>query len=280
VAVVVLTLLVAPILLRDPRAIEQYRALARLSVGGGGIGALFDGFKFKRGLLLAFFPLLFVGLWLSVRNWKTGGAQRWLRLWLGPLAGLAFILISVPGKGTYLWFLTPWLIVAGAAEAAFAWPDLHAWRRTVAVATAFAAVLLGAEQTLKTYLSFAGMPGSQTAEVNAAALAAIVPPGSSVLTTDAWWFLARDRRVYDARFACVDPSAVDYVVLGGNGSGTPGVPQAINSPLCSKRFPLESYEPIDDRLNRHLPTLFGRALTNSAYGFGNLVLRRKPPEQP
>lgn len=275
----VLALIIAPILIPHPRAIEQYRAIAKTQISVGNVvQRFFGGFQFKRHLILGMVPILLIGLWLSLSTLKTGGYRRWLSLWLGPLLSMAFFFITIPQKATYLWFLGPWLIAATAAELALSWTDLPSWRRGAVALGLAAALVLGSEPTIKEYVSLAGMPASQRPEVNERILSSLIPPGRSVLTLDSWWFLARDHDVYDGRWACIPPEEVDFVVLSGNGSGAPGRPLSFDL-HCGESFPLEkNYQPIADNLNRHVPTFLGKAITNSGYGFGNFVLRRNPVE--
>jgi hypothetical protein len=122
----------------------------------------------------------------------------------------------------------------------------------------------------------ATLPKAQTCEENQRVLDALIPAGSVVLTYDAWWLLAGSRQVYDARWARPDMSSVDYIVLTGNGTGTPGLPTALGGSLLEGDRSLNDFRPIADNLNRVRPSICGFAITNSAYGFGSLVLQRIP----
>lgn len=273
----VLALVVAPILLPYPRAIDQYFAVARMHVSVGNIATRFvSGLRFLRHLILSNVPVLAVGLALSAFNAGAGGPRRWLRLWVGPLLGLGFMLSTVPNKATYLWFIGPWVLAATVAELAMAWPRMPAWSRGGVGLILAAALALGSEPAIKSSIALASLPAEQRPGYNDRALAEAVPPGTSVLTLDSWWFLARDHVVYDARWACVPPGAIDFVVLSGNGSGAPGRPLGLDI-RCNTGFPLrQEYREVSDDLNRRPPTLLGRPITNSAYGFGNIVYRRVP----
>ena len=269
---VVLGLVVAPILIPHPRAIDQFSTVARMHVSVGNlVTRFFSYYRSLRPIVRGLAPVLLIGLWLSTGTVRTGGAGRWLRLWLGPILGIGFMLATVPQKLTYLWFLGPWMIVATASELALAWPALPSWKRVVVAAVLAGAFVLGSEKAARNTLILATLPPSQRADHNEKLLAALIPAGRSVLTLDSWWLLARDHVVYDARWALVPPSAVDFVVVTGNGSGVPGQPVFLD-------FPLEKeYHLIADNLNRSRPTFLGRSLTNSSNGFGALVYERNQP---
>jgi hypothetical protein len=280
-AAVVLGLTVAPILMPYPGAIEQYRAIASVHIHSGNPLSRFLGaLQHFRHMILSASLTILIGLVISAFTWRSGGTRRWLRLWLGPILALGFMFATVPQKANYLWFLIPWVVSAIAAELTFGRTRFPRVARAAIALGLFCALLLGVELAGKYAISLATLPPSQRPEFNQRILDSTVPPGATVLAMDSWWFLAGDHLVYDARWSRVTPDMVDYVVLTGNGSTAPGVPLDVRV-RKNKDFPLnEDYEVVSDNLNRKPLMLLGRPLTNSAYGFGNIVYRRKSLPKP
>jgi hypothetical protein len=86
--------------------------------------------------------------------------------------------------------------------------------------------------------------------------------------------LGSDRAVYDPLMSDVqDLDRIEYFVANGNGTGEPGV---WLRPRVSRYDAMvrEHFEVISDTLPRTPIRVFGFRVTNSAYGFGSVVLRR------
>jgi hypothetical protein len=68
-------------------------------------------------------------------------------------------------------------------------------------------------------------------------------------------------------------TAIEYFVTDGNGTGEPGVWFRPPNPRYDAMV-REQFEVISDTLPRTPIRIFGFRVTNSAYGFGSVVLRR------
>jgi hypothetical protein len=277
IAATTLVLVVAPILIPHPGAIEQYRAITRLNVSQDWRmipREILFGLIWRGHLVCSVVGPGLVGLFLSIRHLRNGDWGRWVYLWLGPIGAVAFWLATVPWKPAYLWFIGPWVIAVAAAELVWSWPTLSRLGRVATVLVLGLSSVVGATVTLKTVVWIAFLPTTQRQDWNRRLLADLIPPGSVVLTYDSWMLLGGDLVVYDGRFACPDLDRVDYIVLSGNGSGAPGKPTVV-SVRCQPSYPFgEKFRPVAENLNRSRPTLFGKPVTRSAYGFGTLVLER------
>lgn len=268
VAAMALVAILAPILAFHPDAYQQYLGLAADQVGRGGWGAGFQfAWRYGRGVMLMEACCLLVGTMALVT-----GAQRasaWMAVWLAPLAGMAFIAVALPSKYTYLWFLGPWLIACALSSLVLL--GARRWR-PLGAALIVAGIAVGSINYLGQMAIVLILPADQRIGVNHERVRSLVPPGTAVLALEDWWSLGADHQVFDSYFS--QPNGiVDYVVLTGNGSGTPGKPQALNPNL--ERLVAEEFVVLDDHLNREPLSLFGFRLTNSAYGFGSLVFQSR-----
>ena len=285
-AVGTLCMVTLPILARYPGALDQFRANSALFMNWSRkdsfLPYLLWNVRNYRTILASILGLLFLCLVLGVgRQSATKDFRCWYRYLLCTLASLGFWTATVAGKILYLSYLYPWLIALAVAELAWHGKALAFPKRLFAVLFLFISVILGSEGLIKSTLSMATLVSDQRQNSNEELLNKIIPPGSRVLATDAWWLLAKDHLVYDARFTHPDMSEVDFVVLGGNGSGAPGqpvIPTSHSEWLAS--FPLfETFHVVHDNLNRYRPKLFGFPLTRSSYGFGTMVLERNSRTQ-
>jgi hypothetical protein len=120
------------------------------------------------------------------------------------------------------------------------------------------------------------LPPGQGLPANQAKLRELLPVGSVVLLDEHWWLMdATEYTLYDIMFSMPpDLSRIDYVVLSGNGSGAPGVPRKLDARFAA--YVAKHFQPIHDSLAREPFTFFGRRITNSAYGFGFVLMARKP----
>ncbi len=274
-ALSVLALTIAPILVPYPGAVEQYRAIARMHINTENyIRRYLWSIRFGRPNVITLFGTLIIGLWASRHGSSVRNGRSWSRLWLGPLAALAFVLVVMPTKPAYLWFISPWVLALTVVELARAWGRLASWEQVALPVLLSLTVIGGSEGFIRQSLVFATIPDNQRPGYNDRLLDTLIPEGSTVLAQDLWWLLADQNRVYDARFSCPDMETVDYIVLSGNGSRVPGKPLSISNGVCLDDYPIEEhFVPVLDHLNRQPLTLFGVRLTNSAYGFGPLVLK-------
>jgi hypothetical protein len=128
---------------------------------------------------------------------------------------------------------------------------------------------------VKDYLVRMTLPPEQRLTTNAQRLRELIPKGAGVLTANAWWALGIDRSVYQPDYSDIrDLARIQYFVTDGNGTGRPGV----WFPPVNSRYEAmvhDSFEVISDTLPRTPLRIFGLRITNSAYGFGTIVLRRK-----
>jgi len=272
-ALISLGLALAPILVSHPGAYRQYFAHAADHVGRGNFLVSFftnwETEQFHRSISLACLSLAFVSLFCagSILPWK-----RWVRLWLAPLIGIGVLAVFLPDKVYYLWFLGPWMMAAGAATGRtirLNLPPLVLKATTVWV-IAFYAIAIA--PFLKNVFIMVSLPESQSLETNARIIREIIPGGSTVLTDDYWWVLAPDCRVYDRYFSRPAPETLDYIILMGNGSGDSHVVGAIPEDLAG--YVAEHFRPIHNNINTEPLCLLGKAIPNTAYGFGTMVLQR------
>ena len=118
------------------------------------------------------------------------------------------------------------------------------------------------------------LPSEQRISASERRVRALVPQGATVLAGEYWWSLGTDHGVLDSSFAEIrDLAAVDYIVLTGNGTGQPGQAQALHESL--RGVAAREFVVIDDHLNRQPLEILGHRLTNSAWGFGALVMKNR-----
>jgi 4-amino-4-deoxy-L-arabinose transferase-like glycosyltransferase len=196
----------------------------------------------------------------------------WMRFLLVPTAFLVLLISFFPSKSTYFWYFAPWT----AAVVAGFWPQLRAQRSGMVVASAAVVCwLVAVIPAAKDAIVIATLPEDQRLSPNVAAVRRLVPPASVVLASEYWSSIGND---YQVRYRYAVPGNspipdVNYVLVTANGSGNPGKPQELGpteSADVSRHF-----EMIYDNLNRRPTTLFGHRVTNSAWGFGVRILRRR-----
>ncbi len=272
-------LIVVPLLVSHPGLLDQFRANSRTTLRLNQtfvqriVETLLPVLTYYRDVVISVLGPGLVGLLLSLRLVWNGEVRRWCSRWLGPIGAVSFWLATTC-KPLYLWFLGPWLIALAVTELASSWSSLNRLLRGAALLVLAASLVLGSELTIRESMQILSLPPSQKQDWNQRVLEAVIPPGSVVLTADAWWFLAGDRVVYDLSFARPDMEKVDFVVLSGNGSVSSGLPKIRNF-VGFEAFPLlEKFRPVSDNLNRSWPTLWGRPLARHTNGFGTLVLER------
>lgn len=191
------------------------------------------------------------------------------------VAAILFVLLAIvlPGKYLYLWYCSAWLLLASVALAANFVPRLAPFWRTAILGLGICMWMIAAAPYARGRAILWMLPTDQSLSASVAKLRNLVPPGARVLTTDFWWALADRDVVYDALFSDPPSNELDYAVLSGNGSGTPGVPLIPNGAL----FYAANFKPVYNGLNPSPLAVFGIPLSHSAYGFGAYVLKRSPP---
>jgi hypothetical protein len=222
--------------------------------------------------LLIFFatvPILCLAilkLWRADRIWEA------LVLFLAPLVGFGLVFLLY-GSYFYWWFLQPWFLLVTMVVAADFW-----WSRRSSLAVGWLAIWLAVATVwpAKNYLVRVTLAPDQSLTLNARRLRELIPTGAQVLTLGGWWALGNDRSVYDPTMSDIhDLDRIEYFVTDSNGTGQPGV----WSPPLNPRYEAmvrERFDVISDTLPMKSLTVFGIRITNSAYGFGTVVMRRVP----
>jgi hypothetical protein len=118
----------------------------------------------------------------------------------------------------------------------------------------------------------ATLPPDQRMQHNLRVIHKLVPSGAGVLTYDFWPALMNTHETYSTDAAFPPWEQIDYVILTGNGSGAPGKSQTLLPE--QQRYLDEHYTVIHDHLNV-TPFRIGPLKTNSAWGYGPLILKRK-----
>ncbi|HEV2719773.1 MAG TPA: hypothetical protein VG323_07115, partial [Thermoanaerobaculia bacterium] len=194
---------------------------------------------------------------IAVAGWK----QR--PLWLAPVAVQLAIPLLFPREFYYIWIMAPAILAIAMIvieRSPWRWPAL----------LALPIYLFAISRVVLLHAAMATLPADQRVDANLPLIRSIIPKTSTIMTYDYWPALAAEYRLYstDAR---PDWRTVDYIVLTGNGSGTPGKRQLL--PEDRELHAQREYTVVADRLNR-TPFHLGPIHTHSAYGFGPLILRR------
>jgi hypothetical protein len=222
-------------------------------------------------LLLATLPVYGIGM---IARWRTGQVRETLAFFVAPLSGFALV-IYARGHVTYWWYLLPWLLlIAVIVVADFWWIKRKRVLSTITAGWLAAWILVASAWPVKNYIIRMALPPEQKLTTNVQLLRAVIPKGAGVLTACCWWALGNDRVVYDPQYSDVgDLSRIEYFVTDGNGTGQPGIWVPASNPRY--RAMLESFEVISDTLPRSSLQILGLRLTNSAYGHGTIILRRR-----
>jgi len=190
-----------------------------------------------------------------------------------PTILLSVLVLVLPDKPLYTWFVAPWLMSLSLAAVARVTTALPPGRRAALCLFVVALYLTACLPYIKNKVTLLTLPSDQTLDINVARVRRLIPPGARVMTLEYWWALADRCKVVDPMFSNVSVDDIDYAVMTGNGSGRPGVAS-----------PFEQYEaglardftPVANYLNQHPLYIGPIRATNSAYGFGALVLARRP----
>ena len=243
----------------------SWSAWDRLAVG---LGLAWQVAPHRLFILVASAPVLCVGM---VTFWRAGRAGETLAFFVAPLVGFGLLMFVRPAH-TYVWFLQPWFLLVAVIVTAY----LSGQKRQGLVVTGWLAGWLAVASMwpVKDYIVRITLPAEQRLAPNAQKLRDLIPTGTGVLTLGGWWALGSDRAVYDPRFSDLqDLNRIEYFVTDSNGTGEPGV----WSRPYNQRYDAmlrEHFETMADTLPRTRTRVFGITVTNSAYGFGSVVLRR------
>jgi hypothetical protein len=231
---------------------------------------------FRILIMAATLPLLLLGL---VRSWRTRPRLETFTIYVAPLVGF-LLLFYLRSAYTYWWFLQPWFLVVALLVATQGWQEKKV---SSLLSTAWFTLWVSAALIwpAKGYVARMTLAPEQRITYCEDRLRQIIPPGSTVLTTNGWWALARDHTVIDPTFSEIDLRRIDFFVGDGNGAGAPGNWREPANPRYAELLRNE-FEIMRDDLPRERVHLFGQTISRSAYGFGPIVLRRtsKPAPTP
>lgn len=268
-AVIIFSLAMTPLFLIIPDGLAQLTKHARGSAGETYRYAFQNSLHYGKAHYLASCAALVIALAHAVHALRGGSWKRWIELWLPPLSALGFLLVILPVKYYYIWIVGPSLFAAAVCAMA-----ILPWRPAAKGAVIAVAMLFWcAAGSRFAFMSLvrAGLPPDQRMAENVAIIQRMIPPGSGVMTYDFWPALANSSyRIYSTE-AAPPWSSVDYIVLTGNGSGAPGQPQTMRPEQLP--YMQAHFSPIYDHLNRQ-PFRLGPIHTNSAWGYGPLILKR------
>jgi hypothetical protein len=272
-------LCVTPLFLADPHFYRQLFQNAYENLFSYEITASLNyGWQYSRKNVFIFFatlPVLCVGMFTIFR---AAGVRETLALLVAPLAGLVLV-FCLRRWASYWWFLQPWLMLLAIVVTADLWCRRSS-RLLPTVLTGWLAVWLAAAAIwpAKDYLVRITLSPEQSLTTNVQKLRELIPKGTGVLTVTGWWALGNDRAVYDPTHSDIENlSRIDYFVTDSNGTGQPGVWRRPPNERYDTMV-LEDFEVVSDTLPRLPVKVLGLRITNSAYGFGMMVLRRRPAQ--
>jgi hypothetical protein len=271
-----------PLFLADPHFYRYFSQYVPLTLSkndpsiGGIAGTLSFAWPFHRQYIFIMFATLPVFCFGMITLWRTGRARETLALFVAPLVSFG---LSPWSESIYLWFLQPWfLLVAIVVAADFWWNRRSQLLATVSVGWLAIWLAIASAWPVKDYLVRITLAPEQRLAPNERKLRELIPKGTGVLATTGWWALGNDRSVYDAFQSNIqDLSRIKYFVTTGNGTGQPGVWLPPGNPRYDAMV-RENFEVVSNTLPRTPLKVFGIRVTNSAYGFGTVVLRRLPAQ--
>jgi len=271
----IVAICVTPLLLADPHSYQQLFQHLQHEVFGRGIAPMlsraWQDSRQRLFLLIATLPVSCLGM---ITLWRTGRAREALSLFVAPLVGFGLVLF-IRQWAAYWWFLQPWFLLVAVIVAADFWWSRHLrLLATMVVGWLAIWVAVASAWPAKDYLVRMTLAPEQRLTTNVQKLRELIPKGAGVLTDNGWWALGIDRSIYHAQHSDIqDLARIEYFVADGNGTGQPGV----WFPPANPRYEAmvrASFEVISDNLPRTPLRIFGLRITNSAYGFGTIVLRR------
>jgi hypothetical protein len=239
--------------------------LGRLSAS---VGLAWEVAPHRLFILLATVPTLCLGM---VMFWQAGRIGETIALFVAPLIGFGLVMFVRPAY-TYMWFLEPWFLLAALVVIAY----LRRQTLLRIIVTGWLTLWLAVASiwSVKDYMVRIALPAEQRLALNARKLRDLIPKGAGVLTLAGWWALGSDRAVYDPSMSNLqDLDRIEYFVTDSNGSGKPGVWFRPRNPRYDAMV-REHFEVISDTSPKMSIRVFGFRVTNSAYGFGSVVLRR------
>jgi hypothetical protein len=271
----IVAICVTPLLLADPHSYQQSFQHLHHEIFGRGIAWMlsraWQDSRQRLFILIATLPVFCLGM---IPLWRTGRSREALALFVAPLLGFGLVFF-IRQWSAYWWFLQPWfLLVAVIVAADFWWSGHLRLLATMVVGWLAIWVALASAWPAKDYLVRVTLVPEQRLTPNVQKLRELIPKGAGVLTDNGWWALGIDRSVYHPTHSDIqDLARIQYFVTDGNGTGQPGVWFPPGNPRYDAMV-RESFEVISDNLPRTPLRIFGLRITNSAYGFGTIVLRR------
>jgi len=270
-----------PLLNIDAAAWRQILIHGEANLSGGKIWeAWVINFWFGRFFIAATAGAVLTPLLLLPAVRRAALQPLWSRWFLAPLFAFLLFAFLTAGKFSNVWFAGPWLIAASVAMLSQLWRGGTArWRLAVPALVLLGGCAYGAQFWLKERLAVASLPAEQHYDAAARRLLEVVPPGATVLTSEHWvTFLGRNP-VIEVNFSVLNESwtKADYIVVTGNGSGTPGSPLWILPEIGA--YAARNFVLIDDQLPRDPLRLAGFRMTKSAFGWGAAVYRRKTADE-
>lgn len=278
IALIVLSLCLAPILVAHP---SSYRQLLVIGAGQTVAGNAGSGGSHIRNFLKLWIEALHYGydkvmliagcLFYCLACWlfdKSPEKTMYARVVLAVLS-LLLLLVLMPGKYFYLWFAGSWLLIVCVA---LAWHVAQSTPPSTSRPMFALGILIWLIVSMPYFRSKAilwTLPADQSLTVNVNRVRAEVPAGVGVLTSEYWWALAGRNLVYETLFSNPGTDAFDFVVTTGNGSGQVGKPLTTAVSLAGTQW-----QAVDDHLRATLPSLLGFPLSHSAYGFGPYILKK------
>ena len=270
VTLIVFGLVMTPMVVLIPDGIAQLSRHGGDSVRATYAYAFANGWRYGRHHYLSALAGMLVAAGGLLQAFRSRAVGSWMALWAPPLVALAVLVAMVPTKHYYFWMIVPSLYAAAAVTlAALRWPRF-VWVSLVALV---ALVWLAAVSRFAlTSTIRVTLPPDQRMQHNLRVIHKLVPSGAGVLTYDFWPALMNTHETYSTDAAFPPWEQIDYVILTGNGSGAPGKPQTLLPE--QQRYVDEHYTVIHDHLNR-TPFRIGPLKTNSAWGYGPLILKRR-----
>jgi hypothetical protein len=269
---------VTPLLIADPHSYQQtlplFQYLHAEIFGNGTVSMLSSAWQDSRQRLFILFATLPVFCLGMISLSRTGCIREALAFFVAPLTGFGLVFF-IRHWSAYWWFLQPWfLVVAVIVAADFWWSGRFRLVANAVVGWLAIWVAVASAWPVKDYLVRMTLAPEQRLTTNIQRLRELIPKGAGVLTANGWWALGIDRSIYDPTHSDIqDLARIQYFVTDGNGTGQPGVWWPPHNPRYQAMV-RESFEVVSDNLPRTPLRIFGLRITNSAYGFGTIVLRR------
>lgn len=276
VSMAVLVAAFVPLLLADGHAWRQLLDHGADNLRTGGFLETWKvAWRNGRYVMVAGAGVFAASMLLLVAAVRTDNGGLWARWFPAALAMIVLIVLKTGGKYYYVWFTGPWLVAASVVMLTTLWAD----GRRRGMASSVAAVLAGgcvygAQFWVVERLVVANLPPEQRFDAAAVRIKTVVPAGATVMAFEHWVTLAGRNPIRDHNTPSPADTwgPIDYIVLTGNGSRQPGVPQ-LHLPAFVD-YAAAHFEKIDDNLAREPLRIGGVRITNSAYGWGAAIYKR------